>query len=135
MRKLVIMATICGLFAMVLSSCTKPRVREKDVGETIHDTFMIKHARSYEECIELRPGMVFDYDYEASDFVNFNIHYHAADTVHYPVSKKGVKWGRGMIDPGKHDYYTEEQEAYCLMWDNTNYESVKVSFRCVLREK
>ncbi len=102
-------------------------------GEVVHDRFIIKPGRSYEECIELKPGMVFDYDFDSSDFVNFNIHYHAEDEVKYPVQKKGVMMGKGMIDPAGHDFFTEDQEFYCLMWDNVNDEPVKVSFSCTLK--
>ncbi len=101
----------------------------------MHDQFTIGPSGSREECIELPPGMVFDYDFNASDFVNFNIHYHGVEDIHYPVSRKGVKMGQGMIDPGTHHFYTEEQEFYCLMWDNINIEPVDVSFKCVLQEK
>jgi len=108
---------------------------EKAGGEYIQDSFTIKAGGSYEECIELKPGQVFDYDYDSSDFVNFNIHYHGKDKVHYPASRKGRMMGKGMIDPKTHQYYTEDQEFYCLMWDNLNSEAVKVSFSCVLRDE
>ncbi len=102
-------------------------------GEIVHDAFTVGPSGSHEECIELRPGMVFDYEFDASDFINFNIHYHAVDDIHYPVNKKGVRFGKGTIDPGTHNYYTKEQEYYCLMWDNVNDEPVRISFTCVLR--
>ena len=122
---------------LISAGCTKTQnVREKAVGgEEIHDTFHIKPGGSYEECIELKPGMVFDYDYESSDAVNFNIHYHAEDGIHFPVDRKGVMMGKGMLDPGTHDFYTKDQEAYCLMWDNLTDDRVKVSFTCILRGK
>jgi len=101
----------------------------------VHDSVTIKASGSYEECIELRPGLVFDYDFDASDFVNFNIHYHAEDGIHEPVENKGVKFGKGRIDPSTHNFFTEEQESYCLMWDNLNDGPVQVSFKCVLEQK
>lgn len=109
---------------------------EREIGgEMVHDSVTIKPSGSYEECIELRPGLVFDYEFDASDSVNFNIHYHAEDGVHEPVDRKGVTFGKGTIDPGTHTFYTREQESYCLMWDNLNIEPVKVTFRCVLEQK
>jgi hypothetical protein len=109
---------------------------KKEVGgEKIHDTFFVKPGGSYEECIELKPGMVFDYNYDASDFVNFNIHYHAEDEIRFPVKQKGRMGGKGTIDPGQHDYYTEKLNTYCLMWDNVNDEKVEISFECVLKKK
>jgi len=111
-------------------------VLEKEVGaEVVHDKITISPSKSYEECIELRPGMVIDYEFRSSDDVNFNIHYHSEDKIHYPVSEKGVRKGRGVIDPAKHDYYIEEQEFYCLMWDNVSYSRVNVSFKCILKKE
>ena len=126
------------LAVVILSAgCAKTQnIRAKEVGgEVIHDTFHIKPGGSYEECIELKPGMVFDYDYESSEAVNFNIHYHAEDGVHYPVERRGSMMGKGMLDPLTHEFYTVDQEAYCLMWDNITDEQVKVSFTCTLRNK
>ncbi len=126
---------------MLTAGCTGSgdkgsNILKKEVGgNVVHDRFTIKPGRSYEECIELRPGMVFDYDYDASDFVNFNIHYHGEDKEHYPVQKRGTMFGKGTVDPATHDFYTEEQEFYCLMWDNLSEEKIKVSFTCTLKNK
>lgn len=137
MRNLKTCLCICSV-VILFSGCSSSSLntRHKDAGgEVIQDSVTIKAGGSYEECIELKPGQVFDYDYDASDFVNFNIHYHTEDGVQYPASRKGRMMGKGMIDPATHDFYTEDQEFYCLMWDNPNNESVKVSFSCVLKNK
>ena len=128
---------ICCLLIFI-NGCSTSSIssRHQDAGgEMISDSFTIKAGGSYEECIELKPGQVFDYDYDASNFVNFNIHYHTEDGVEYPATSKGRMMGRGMIDPSTHDYYTEEQEFYCLMWDNLNDEPINVSYSCVLKNK
>lgn len=109
-------------------------ILKKEAGrEVIHERFTIKPSGSYESCIELQPGMVFDYDFDASDFVDFNIHYHGEDKIHHPVDKRGTMFGKGMVDPATHAFYTEEQEFYCLMWDNPGEERVEVAFSCTLK--
>jgi len=129
------------LALVVLSGClsakTKPaHVPENDNrGKLLQDRVTIKASGSYEECIELRPGLIFDYEFEASDFVNFNVHYHAVSGLYYPINSTGVSFGRGTIDPGMHEFYSEEQENYCLMWDNPNDGKVEVSYRGALRKK
>jgi hypothetical protein len=130
------MLFISSLF-LVAGGCAKSlHVLKKEPGaKVVHHTLTIPAGGSSEECIELMPGMVFDYGFDASDFVNFNIHYHAEDEVKYPVMKKGIMFGKGSIDPGTHDFYTPDQEFYCLMWDNLNEEKIKVSFKCVLNNK
>ena len=111
-------------------------IKDKEAGvETIYNSFKIKSSGSHEECVELKPGQIFDYEYDASNFVNFNIHYHAEDKVHYPASRNGAMMGKGMIDPATHEFFTEEQEFYCLMWDNLNDETITVSFSSTLRNK
>ena len=137
MAKLSIVIILICSFFVVVSGCTKSaHVLKKEPGDDIvHQTLTIKPGGSSEECIELRPGMVFDYDFNASDFVNFNIHYHAEDEIKYPVFKNGILSDKGSIDPSQHDYYTPTQEFYCLMWDNVNEDKIKVSFQCVLKNK
>lgn len=116
------------------SSDTSSGMMKGEMGERMSERVKIKASGSYEECIELKPGMVFDYYFDASSFVNFNIHYHAEDGIHYPVSKKGVMGSKGIIDPQTHDFYTPEQEFYCLMWDNVGQKTVKLSYSCTLRQ-
>ena len=127
---------ICSLFVVVSGCAKSSHVLKKEPGEEVNrQTLTIRPGASAEECIELRPGMVFDYDFDASDIVDFNIHYHAEDEVKYPVLKKGIMYSKGSIDPGTHDYFTPDQEYYCLMWDNLNEKIIKVSFKCVLKNK
>ncbi len=128
---------ICSLL-VIISGCSTSGLssRHKEAGgEVIQDSFTMKGGGSHEECIELKPGQSMDYDYDASNVVNFNIHYHTETGVEYPDKRKGRMMGQGTIDPDKHDYYTKENEFYCLMWDNLNDEPVKVSFSCVLKNK
>jgi predicted small secreted protein len=131
--KVVIILIIVALY---IAGCATQDTKKTGISDnTVHGTVTIKPFRSYEECIELRPGFVFDYEFDSSDSVNFNIHYHAEDGVHNPVNKAGVRWGKGTIDPTSHYFYTEEQENYCLMWDNFNSEPIRLSFTCIIRKK
>ena len=127
---------MCLLF-LVAGGCSKSShfLKEEADAEVVQKTLTIKLGRSSEECIALRPGMVFDYRFNASHSVNFNIHYHAEDEVKYPVFQKGITFGRGSIDPSTQDYFTPDQEYYCLMWDNVSEEDIKVSFKCVMNNK
>jgi hypothetical protein len=135
--KLLNIMLLVFLIPLILTGCsdTTSKVLKKEPGEkVVHDKIAINPSRSYEECIELQPGMVFDYEFKASDKVNFNVHYHSAEDVYYPVSEMNVTKGKGMIDPTQLDYYTGKQEFFCLMWDNPTYNKVKVSFTCVLKD-
>ncbi|UCD34180.1 MAG: hypothetical protein JSU90_07710 [Nitrospiraceae bacterium] len=110
-------------------------IREKEAGTMVQDRFTVKPSGSYEECIALRPGQTVEYDFNASSFVNFNIHYHGEKDLYYPVTNEGVMMGRGMVDPSTHSYFTPEQEYYCLMWENRGIEPVEISYRCTMTDK
>lgn len=131
--------TILLLFIIpiVLSGCavTKEKTSDMPGRKLVQDSVTIRPSGSYEECIELRQGQVFDYEFDASGPVNFNIHYHATTGINYPVDQKGLGFGKGTLDPGTHPFYSAEQEYYCLMWDNLGDERVSVSYKCVVREK
>jgi hypothetical protein len=79
---------------------------------------MIAPNRSYEDCIELLPGQTMEYSFTSTRPVDFNIHYHGEDRVHYPVNKKNISQLSGEIKVDRQRYYTEEQEFFCLMWRN-----------------
>jgi hypothetical protein len=126
---------------IVLGGCAASREKMSDIpgkdtsGKSVQGSVKIRPSGSFEECIELRPGLVFDYEFDASDYVNFNIHYHAASGLYYPVDKKGVGFLKGTLDPATHSFYAEEQENYCLMWENLNDERVEVSYKGAFRKK
>jgi hypothetical protein len=129
------------LLPVALSGCAATGEKTSDMPgrddgrKSVRDSVTIKPSGSYEECIELHEGQVFDYEFDASGTVNFNIHYHAVTGLYYPVDKKGVGFGKGTLDPGAHPFYTSEQEYYCLMWENPGDGPVRVSYKCVVRGK
>ncbi len=100
----------------------------KDGDMSMHNTVTIKPSMSYEDCIEVLPGQIMHFSFDSSSFVNFNVHYHTENGLYYPVNKKDVMTWKGSLNPQELDYYTEDQESFCVMWDNLNSEPVKVSF-------
>lgn len=126
-----------SIILIALSGCAAPKEKASDIPGSgpVQGDAKIKPSGSYEECIELHPGQVFDYEFDASDNINFNIHYHSSTGLYYPVDNKGTGFGKGTLDPATHPFYSEEQEYYCLMWDNLNDGPVKVSYKCVVRRK
>lgn len=127
------------LSLLFLWGCAAMEAEKKIIKKTeepvIHKTIVIKPNRSYEECIELLPSHVMEYSFKASHPVSFNIHYHGEDRVHYPVSEKEVSEWNGILDVKKQGFYTEEQEYFCLMWENPDIEKVRLTFNCKLLKK
>ena len=129
----IIILLLCSV-SLIAYGCATTDVQGK-AGSTVYQTVKIKSSGSYEECMEVYPGQVMDYSFDASDFVNFNIHYHTEEEVKYPVNRNGIMFGKGSINVDELEYYTKEQEFFCLMWDNLNSENVKVAFSCKVSEK
>ena len=90
----------------------------------VKDDIILKPSGSSEECFALKKGQILVYKFKAAKPVDFNIHYHGNDQVHYPVSDSAITADDGIIDPATHHYYTEDQEYYCLMWENPEMVSV-----------
>jgi len=132
MNKMTMLAVLLLSLSLLISGCATSGTND-DGGMRMSDTVKIKPSGSYEDCLELLPGQTMNYSFNASNFVNFNIHYHAEKELHYPVNKKGVMMGKGSLDIQELDYYTTEQEFFCIMWDNLSSEPVQVSFSCEVK--
>ncbi len=133
--------TYISLFAILIAvnACSTAGVKEKtntSAGtDVVSNQITVNPSRSYEECMELKPGRIMRYSFSSDKPVEFNVHYHAEDGIHYPVLEKGINKSEGMVDPEKHHYHMKEQEFYCLMWDNHNHESVNISFTYFIKNK
>ena len=124
---------------LVTASCTSMETGKKPIEETdapviCSETITIAPFRSDEECVELLPGNILEYSFRASKPLKFNIHYHAEDELHYPVSMENVDEWKGVLDVGNISYYTKEQEYFCLMWENPHSESVSITYQCRIKK-
>ena len=77
-------------------------------------TIVIVHGASHEDCSEVGPGQTFNYSYDSSKPVVFNIHYHWEKKMIIVAEQKPLMKYKG-------EYSPKEQHEYCLMWINTNY--------------
>ncbi|MBI4825429.1 MAG: hypothetical protein HY807_03275 [Nitrospirae bacterium] len=103
---------ICFLaFLFIAVSCAT-------TGERSELEEMIQPYRSYEECFELKRGETLEYSFTSSRPLDFNIHYHAMDGLHYPVKERNIRSRKGTLVCDEQKYYTEDQESFCMMWEN-----------------
>lgn len=121
MRKSVLLISFIIFF---IQACSTVHVK----GPSFNESVQIIPGDSYEECVELVPNQLMHYSFTSSDKVNFNVHYHTAESVLYPVNEENINSWKGSMSPDDFDYYSREQEFFCLMWDNLHSESVKVTF-------
>ncbi len=88
----------------------------------------VNPSKSHEECMEMMPGDVLSYSFNASEPVDFNIHCHEEGNVVCPVSKKSSKGGEGK-------FYAEKEQTYCLMWTNIQTKPVRLTYTFDLGKK
>ncbi|HDZ61923.1 MAG TPA: hypothetical protein ENH40_02105 [Nitrospirae bacterium] len=121
-------AAVLMSILLIFAGCTPLSVK-KNVST------MIAPNKGYEECFELRPGQVLEYSFNTSKPVDYNIHYHAEDDVHYPVSEKNVSTASGELKVEDLEYYTEEQEFFCLMWESNNNEYLSLECDYMIKDR
>ena len=130
---------LLSLFLIPVMSCTTITTEKNIIKKTetpaVHETILIEPSRMYEECIELLPTHSMEYSFKTSKPVKFNIHYHREDHIHYPVFKDNITEWNGVLKVSEQHYYTEEQEYFCLMWENPHNESVSLTFECKIRDR
>ena len=107
-----------------IQACSTAEVK----GPSFNESVQIVPGDSYEECVELVPNQRMHYSFTSSKNVNFNVHYHTAKSILYPVNEKNITSWDDSISPDDFEFYSKDQEFFCLMWDNLNSESVKVTF-------
>lgn len=112
---------LCKIMFFIISGCATASLRE-EINQTIYP------GGHYEECVEVVPGNILEYSFEASMPVNFNIHYHTKNDVFYPVKRDHVFSLKGVFDIEGLSYYTYEQTYFCLMWENPH--RMNVTIRC-----
>ncbi|MBI4850149.1 MAG: hypothetical protein HY808_16500 [Nitrospirae bacterium] len=109
--------------------------RESAPADSKKDTITVMSSGSEEECVELKKGQILTYKFTSSRPVDFNIHYHGTDQIHYPASQSELTDHEGTIDPEQHSFYIEEQTFYCLMWENPGMNSARISYEYAIKEK
>jgi hypothetical protein len=88
----------------------------------------IKPSGVSEDCMELLPGQILEYSFEATKPLNFNIHYHEDHDVIYGITKDGVSEDKGT-------FRCEKKQYYCLMWTNPGSEPVSLIHTYQIRNK
>jgi hypothetical protein len=139
MKKLFYLVLCFSFVVLIAGGCTasqkEKKIIKKSDAPVVHKNTLIKPRRMYEECLEVLPTQIIDYSFKTSKPVSFNIHYHGEDRIYYPVKKDNTAEWSGALDISTKSYYSENQEYFCLMWENPYDESVRLNFKCHLRSK
>jgi len=97
--------------------------------EEIKETAQISVGQSFEECIELYPNQVMHYSFNASQNVDFNIHYHGMEGRQYAIKKNNISSYTGELVCNEMDFYSKEQENFCMIWTNLNETDAKLKLK------
>ena len=82
---------------------------------------VIKAGKAHEKCLALTPPQKFEYRFESSAKVDFNLHYHKGDQIYYPVKLDRTNAESGL-------YEAKARETYCLMWENKTGADVELTY-------
>ncbi len=131
---------ICGFSLFLLTACAGNHMHSegddaKDKAKIMKDSVTLKPSGMHEECFELEKKQKLFYKFDSDKPVDFNVHFHAEDVVHYPVQLNRVAQHDGMIDQEDKRFQLNSQEYYCLMWENQETSPVKISYECIVKEE
>jgi hypothetical protein len=68
-------------------------------------------GRFVEVCGQLPAQAKVTWSFEAGSALDFNVHFHEGEQVHYPAKLQGVAKGNGVLD-------ARTDQDYCWMWVN-----------------
>ncbi len=126
MKNLLKISAVLIVSAFITVSCAT-------TGSMLEVKDTIAPKRSYEECFELLMGQTLDYSFTSSRPLDFNIHYHSMDGVKYPVDEKNIREQKGEFVCNEQKFYTEDQEAFCMMWTNNDNAFVNLELKYKVR--
>lgn len=124
---------ILSLGVMLGCASTNPKATEGSLKNS--NKKLIEPSRSYEECVELLPYQGIKYSFQSSKNLDFNIHYHGDDKIHYPVLKKEVRSFSGELYCDEQDFYVSGMDYFCLMWENPNSTNVVLTLEYEIIDK
>lgn len=85
-------------------------------------TITLPAREFHEECMDLAARQPLEDPFRSAAPLEFNIHYHRDNKIHYPVLKKGVTKLSGTYVPKRSD-------GYCMMWRNAATKPVELDYR------
>ena len=84
-----------------------------------HQHFAAPPGKLVEYCGDLEAGDKVDWHFEASAPLDFNIHHHVGDAVHFAAKQAGVATAKGELD-------APSDQDYCWMWTNKSNATVSL---------
>ena len=84
-----------------------------------HQHFAAAPGKLVEYCGDLKAGDKVGWHFEVSAPLDFNIHYHVGDAVHFAAKQAGVATAKGELN-------APSDQDYCWMWTNKSNAAVSL---------
>ena len=127
--KLASIISLIILSLIITVSCNSKRVKPDAGVEEKSEIATIEQGQFFEECIELYPNQVLHYSFNASQEVDFNIHYHGMEGRKYAIKKTRITSYTGELVCDEMDFYDTDQENFCMIWSNLNEVDARLSLK------
>jgi len=127
---------ICWLSIFLLTACAGNHIYAEgydaqDRGKITRERVTLKSSSMHEACFALAKEQKLQYKFDSDKPVNFNVHFHSENEIHYPVQQNGVTQNYGMIEREDKLLPGNEQQIYCLMWENPEIVAANISYECI----
>lgn len=86
-----------------------------------HVDVVLQPGKIHEDCFSLRPRQQVQYNFTLERPGRFNLHYHRAKEVVYPIRSESVSEQKG-------DYVAAVGQDYCLMWSGDKEVGTKLGY-------
>ena len=85
-------------------------------------SIVIEEGQVFEVCIPIEKGQTLEFEFDASQEIEFNLHYHRDNLIYFPVPKHKTNASSGEV-------VSVITKDYCLMWRNHKSDETAVNFR------
>ena len=131
--KRVSLVILTGIVMLLFFGCATPektaitpKPQHIDAGQQ-QEEVVIAPSSFYEACDKLSPGQQVEFSFTVSKPVDFNVHYHTAEGMFYPVQEENVDSMNG-------GFTAEVKAIHCCMWTNNHPVPVSLTYNFKLVE-
>lgn len=107
----------CFLYAKTSTAGVLDIHFDQEQRYTMKETLAV--GKSLELCGLLAQKKQINWRFESDQKLDFNIHYHVGEAVHFPAKLKQSKTSTGQLN-------VEQEQTYCWMWTNRSKKSASV---------
>ena len=116
--------TAFGLTSIVaMSALADSQIPDQVISDVADKEYVhaIAANRLHEECFPMKAGERVTFSFKSNEVIDFNIHYHNQNKVHYPLKIEKITALAKTVQVTK-------KSVYCLMWKNNQKRTTTISY-------